>query len=99
MNSGREKREDKMAKVNFRINKKEAHITVGKELCMSGDCTGKPCLRVCPAQNYIWDEAADTLIFNCEGCLECGTCRLICPLGAIDWSYPRGGFGVAYLWG
>jgi hypothetical protein len=27
------------------------------------------------------------------------TCRFVCPLDAIEWSYPRGGFGVAYMWG
>ena len=29
-------------------------------------------------------------------CLECGTCLIICEKGALDWKYPRGGFGVRY---
>jgi ferredoxin like protein len=89
--------DEKMATVHFNINKKEAHITVKKELC-SG-CANKPCLTGCPAENYTWEEARGELVFNCEGCLECGTCRFVCPLEAIEWSYPRGGFGVAYRWG
>ncbi len=99
MNPGRETKENRMSAVNFRINKKEAHITVKKELCSGGECWHKPCLKVCPAGNYTWDEGGNKLIFNYEGCLECGTCRLICPLDAVDWSYPKGGSGVVYLWG
>ena len=86
----------KLAKVRFVIDK-EAHIKVDKIKCP--DCELKPCLTACPAENYTWDEAKDELNFDYEGCLECGTCRLICPEDAIDWSYPRGGFGVAFKWG
>lgn len=88
--------DDKLARVAFNIDK-EPHITVDKEPCR--ECTGKPCLSTCPAENYQWDESAGGLVFNCEGCLECGTCRFVCPLDAITWSYPRGGFGVSYRWG
>ena len=62
-------------------------------------CPNKPCLTGCPAENYTWDEATNELVYNYEGCLECGCCRFVCPLDAIEWSYPRGGFGVAYKWG
>jgi ferredoxin like protein len=31
--------------------------------------------------------------------LECGSCRIICPQGAIRWVYPRGGFGICYQYG
>ena len=33
------------------------------------------------------------------GCLECGTCMIACIDGALDWNYPRGGFGVQYRFG
>ena len=88
--------EDQLATVVFHVDK-EAHITVKKELCL--ECDKKPCLAVCPAGNYTWDEEENQLIFNFEGCLECGTCKFICSLDAIVWSYPRGGFGVSYSWG
>lgn len=96
MKKHREAIEAKLARVKIERDK-EAHILVKKELCP--DCPTRPCIPACPAANYEWDEATDQLIFNYEGCLECGTCRFICPLDAIDWSYPRGGFGVRYLWG
>ncbi len=88
--------DEKLACVTFNIDK-EAHITVEKETCSR--CPTRPCLSACPADNYTWNEEKEELIFNYEGCLECGTCRFICPLDAIDWSYPRGGFGVSFKWG
>ena len=88
--------DDKMATVNIKIHK-HAHIIVNKELC--GDCPTRPCLVVCTAENYQWDEKQGALVFNYEGCLECGACRIICPRDAIEWSYPEGGFGVKYRFG
>jgi ferredoxin like protein len=37
--------------------------------------------------------------YNYEGCLECGSCKFACPKGAVDFSYPRGGYGVYYKYG
>ena len=35
-----------------------------------------------------------------DGCLECGTCRVIAePSGALTWAYPRGGYGVLFKFG
>ncbi len=73
----------------------EPHITIRKELCLA--CEGHPCVIACPAGLYQWDR--DQVVHSCEGCLECGSCRVICPQGAIDWRYPLGGFGVRYRWG
>jgi ferredoxin like protein len=88
--------DEKLATLFFHADK-ETHILVKKELCVK--CVDKPCLTICPAGNYTWYEADERLVFNFEGCLECGSCRLICPLDAIEWSYPRGSFGVSYHWG
>ncbi|MHA1268366.1 MAG: 4Fe-4S dicluster domain-containing protein [Candidatus Helarchaeota archaeon] len=32
-------------------------------------------------------------------CLECAACYSVCNIGAIDFSYPKGGTGVVYLKG
>ena len=73
----------------------EPHIVVQTELCLV--CQGRPCTIVCPAELYWW--AGDQMVYNCEGCLECGSCRAVCPHGAITWRYPRWGYGVRYRWG
>lgn len=74
----------------------EPHITIDKERCR--ECGAKPCIRSCPAGLYSLDESGE-LHFNYEGCLECGTCRIVCPMGAVKWGYPPGGFGVWYQFG
>ncbi len=73
----------------------EPHIVIHKELCLA--CEDRPCIFVCPAGLYVWEN--DRMVFNCEGCLECGSCRIVCPHGAVAWRYPRGGHGVRYRWG
>jgi len=88
--------DEKMETVKIKIDK-QAHITVKTALCKT--CADRPCLYICTAENYQWDEKEDVLIFNYEGCLECGACRIICPNDAIDWSFPQGGYGVKYRFG
>lgn len=88
--------DEKLALDTFDVDS-TPHISVDKELCL--ECRTRPCLTICAAENYQWDEQADCLIFNCEGCLECGACRIICPRDAIHWSYPRGGYGVRFSFG
>jgi ferredoxin like protein len=35
-----------------------------------------------------------------DGCMECGTCRVLCEeAGDIVWNYPRGGYGVLFKFG
>ena len=74
------------------------HITLKKELCLQ--CESKPCLRICPVQNFKLEKGE--VVFDWAGCLECGSCRIVCNFfgkGAIEWNYPRGGFGVVYRYG
>jgi len=55
--------------------------------------------RVCPAGCYDTNEKGQVEV-TVDGCLECGTCRVLCaPTGDIEWSYPRGGFGVMFKFG
>lgn len=74
------------------------HIIVDTSKC--GICKDKPCL-VCPVKNFRLEEVEGKakLIFSHEGCVECGTCRFICPYGAVSWNYPRGGYGICYQYG
>ena len=68
------------------------HITNDITKCTC--CTGRDCLYFCPAACFTIVD--DAISFAYEGCFECGTCRIACPLKAIDWHYPPGGLGVAF---
>ncbi|MBW2038467.1 MAG: 4Fe-4S dicluster domain-containing protein [Deltaproteobacteria bacterium] len=78
-------------------NDKESHILIRQEICKS--CAEKYCLYVCPGGLYSINEETGELLIEYAGCLECGSCRVACPYGALEWSYPRGGFGVQYRYG
>lgn len=55
--------------------------------------------RACPAGCYSQNDRGQVEIAS-DGCLECGTCRVICGgNGDIEWNYPRGGYGVSFKFG
>jgi len=72
----------------------QPHIIVDKEKCRT--CDHRACVRSCPANCFTWNEETNLLSVVYETCLECGTCYVICDKGALDWTYPRGGYGVNY---
>jgi Ferredoxin-like protein len=85
-----------LAKNKFVVDDEEHHIIVNKEICAG--CQAKPCVYACPAGLYALKDGV--ISFDDAGCLECGTCRVVCPHpGAIKWNYPRGTFGVIYRYG
>ena len=78
-------------------NDQESHIIIKQEVCQG--CELKPCLSICPGGLYSVSEATGEVLIEYAGCLECGSCRVACPQGALEWNYPRGGFGVQYRYG
>lgn len=81
----------------FTVDEDSAHIILDKETCRN--CKEKPCLLVCPAVLYKIDKTGE-ITFDYAGCLECGTCRVMCKnKGIIKWEYPRGTFGVHFRYG
>ncbi len=83
--------DDKLALNLFHVDK-EPHIKVNQEICLK--CPHRLCTCMCPVENYKLED--DNVVFSWEGCLECGTCRIVCDQGAIAWDYPRGGYGISY---
>ena len=78
----------------FNIDR-DAHIVLDPQRCVR--CAGRPCTTTCPARCYTWSEKDEKMIFVFVGCLECGTCNVVCEEAAFTrWRYPRGGFGVSY---
>lgn len=86
------KMDDKLALDLFHVDG-EPHIKVDAEICHL--CPHRLCTRVCPVENYVQNDDGD-VVFSWEGCLECGTCRIVCDREAITWDYPRGGYGISY---
>lgn len=47
---------------------------------------------------FVVDEG--NLQFDCAGCLECGTCRVLCGETILKkWEFPQGTFGVEFRFG
>ena len=72
----------------------QPHIILDKEVCRT--CEHRACVLSCPANCYTWSEESGLMNVVYENCLECGTCYVVCDKNALDWSYPRGGYGVNY---
>lgn len=55
--------------------------------------------HICPAGCYA-ENASGQVEIAPDGCLECGTCRILLEAsGEITWNYPRGGYGVLFKFG
>ncbi len=56
-------------------------------------------VRVCPAALYKVDESG-AKTFDYAGCLECGTCRIVCGDTIMKkWQMPQPMMGVEYRFG
>ncbi len=88
--------DEKLATLRF-ICDNNSHITVDTSLCEK--CKDKNCTYFCPANVYTINDDGKTLSVEYENCLECGTCRICCPMGAVSWNYPEGSKGVRYRFG
>mgnify|MGYP001133556950 FL=1 len=86
--------EDKLSVNKYDIDK-DVHIKVDESICRT--CDTHYCVYTCPADCY--KLAGGHVTFSYEGCLECGSCRVVCDKGAIDWTLPRPGFGICYEYG
>ena len=83
---------DRLSTVQYTVHS-QAHIQVDGQRCR--DCDTHPCLNFCPARCFTRGEAGG-IDYYYAGCVECGTCLLLCRQEAVRWDYPAGGFGVAY---
>ncbi|PWC12096.1 ferredoxin family protein [Brenneria roseae subsp. americana] len=59
----------------------------------------KKLVIACPAGLYKQDDNGHFL-FDYAGCLECGTCRVLCGDTILEkWQYPSGTLGVEFRYG
>lgn len=87
--------DEKLAVNKFHVDENHPHITV---LANPDPAELRKLIRACPAGLYRLDEGV--LHFDYAGCLECGTCRILCGRTIItEWAYPQGGCGIDYRYG
>jgi ferredoxin like protein len=74
----------------------EAHIKIrtGREM----DSCLQKMVVICPAGLYSKNDQGEVSL-TIDGCLECGTCRLVCGNDTLEWVYPEGGAGVQFRFG
>ncbi len=86
--------DNKLGVNRFLPDEKHSHIDVDKGY---GDLKEiKRLVLACPAHLYVL-EPGGKLTFSHEGCLECGTCRVLSGGKVVrSWEYPEGGMGVEY---
>jgi ferredoxin like protein len=55
-------------------------------------------VNACPAGLYSVNEDG-AVVLDIDGCLECGTCRIVCGPDLLEWDYPEAGAGVQFRCG
>ncbi len=89
--------EEKLFQNRYRVDAGRAHIKVRPHTVPSPALLAL--LTACPARCYELSDKGQVEI-TVDGCVECGTCRIIGePTGDIEWTYPRGGYGVQFKFG
>ena len=83
----------------YRVDAGRPHIRIKQpDLCRT-ECGTQSCTYVCPASCYKAEGNGSVTLIT-DGCLECGSCRIICNEHAnVAWEYPRGGYGVLFKFG
>jgi ferredoxin-like protein FixX len=88
--------DEKLAIDKFAVDEDNAHIVLVDN---PDDAEFQKLVLACPAKLYRIDDKGQKT-FDYAGCLECGTCRVLCGKTIIaKWEYPNSTFGVEYRWG
>lgn len=89
--------DDRLKFLHYQIDEDWQHVIVIDEaICQN--CHNKQCLTFCPSGVFRENkEKKQPLLILYKQCIECGGCRLIC--NNIDFSYPKGGYGVLFMEG
>lgn len=80
----------------YEVDEEHAHIELVDDASLD---EFMKLVRVCPAALYRIDEGGKQ-VFDYAGCLECGTCRIVCSQTILKkWEYPRPMMGIEYRYG
>lgn len=88
--------DEKLAVNKFLVDEGNPHIVLKDDV---SDAEFDKLVLCCPAGLYKRDEDG-VKTFDCAGCLECGTCRVLCRDTILEkWTYLQGGMGISYRFG
>ena len=91
--------EEKLFQNRYKVDAGKPHISVKDADVCQVKCQTKPCTSVCPASCWTREGDGNVTLIT-DGCLECGTCRIICSEHHnVEWEYPRGGYGILFKFG
>ena len=83
----------KLALNKYNVDEGHAHIALSDD---ADRAEFRKLVLACPAALYKIDEDGG-LSFDYAGCLECGTCRILCSRTIVErWEYPQPTMGVEY---
>lgn len=83
----------------YEVDESSAHIELAGGVENADSEEFDKLIMVCPAALYKRDEDGKQS-FDYAGCLECGTCRIICGDTIIDkWENPQPMMGVEFRYG
>lgn len=89
--------EEKLGVDKYFIYEDQAYILIRETPANEQDL--ERIIKACPAGLYHKNEDG-TVRFDYAGCLECGTCRVLCLETVVkSWTYPPGSFGVEFRYG
>ncbi|MGI2259667.1 ferredoxin family protein [Shewanella sp. GXUN23E] len=80
----------------FYVDEEQPHIVIKEHPDMQ---EFRKLMIACPAGLYkLLDDGS--IRFDYAGCLECGTCKILCGDTILEkWEFPRGTFGIEYRYG
>ena len=88
--------DEKLSIDKFNVDEENAHIVLKEN---PSDEEFRKLVLCCPAALYkVEDDGSKR--FDYAGCLECGTCRMICGETILEkWEYPQPTMGIEYRFG
>lgn len=91
--------EEKLFQNRYRVDAGRAHIRIRNADICSNQCADRQCTVCCPAGCYTIEGNGSVVLIS-DGCMECGTCRVVCDEHRnLAWEYPRGGYGILFKFG
>ena len=86
--------QEKLGVNKYHVDEGNAHIEIDGDAFTLAE--KKKLVNACPAALYTLQDDG-SLAFAFAGCVECGTCRILCGKTIVTkWTYPRNAKGIAF---